>query len=113
MKGGHMTALEAVEELAKCDHGILTREGGLKLWEAMGLDGTKMPCFAIEHQPATFKGASLKGCTEAGQKRMGVGADDLASFACGQLKLEYAEKFGRGSQLRECIGALYRHFGGK
>lgn len=103
-------AIEAVEELAGCDHGILTRDGAQTLAESLGLDASAVPVYAIEHHPEEIKGARLAGCTKIGEKRFGIGADDLASWACRQLGVKYTEKFGRGSQLRECCSVLLGHF---
>jgi hypothetical protein len=103
-------AIKAVEELSECDHGILTRDGAQNFAEDVGLDSSAVPVHAIEHHPEEIKGARLTGCTKIGEKRMGVGADVLASWACRQLGVKYSEKFGRGSQLRECCSVLLGHF---
>lgn len=107
-----MTALEAAVELSQADHAIFSREEARKLAEAMGVNAAKMPVYAIEHRPDLPKGADLTnaGCTKIGEKRMMIGADTLAEWICKQLKLEYASKFGRGSQLRECCAKLSKHF---
>lgn len=108
-----MTALEAVKRLCGMDHAILDPTGARKFWEAVGLDPKDTPLYQMEHRPNDFKGAHLKGCTHEGEKRMAVGADELAESMCRRLGVEYMPKFGRGSRLRECCGALYKHFGGE
>lgn len=107
------TALKAVAKLCSMDHGILPPKPARAIATEMGLDGQDVPTYPIEHQPNEFKGASLAGCTETGQKRFSIGADELAEWACQTLKLDYVSKFGRGSRLRECCSVLYKHFGGK
>jgi len=109
----NVKALGAVAELCGMDHGILSREQAQELAVAMGLDDRNIPTYAIEHQPNTLKGARLDGCTRDGQKRVAIGADELAEWACRTLKLDYVSKCGRGSRLRECCGVLYKHFGGE
>jgi len=104
--------LDAVNELVQLDHVILSRSDAQELAEAMGLDARSVPVYAMEHRPDTLKGARLKGCTEIGEKRMGIGADELAEWACRQLGVKYEPKMGRGSQLRSCCAALCKHFGG-
>lgn len=106
-------AIDAIKDLCGMDHGILGREQAQKLAVAMGLDDRSIPTYALEHQPDTLKGARLDGCTKTGQKRVGIGADELAEWACEELDLFYINKLGRGSRLRECCDVLYKHFGGE
>jgi len=106
-------AIKAVSDLCSLDHVILASDGAQTLAEEMGLDARNVPTYVLEHHPEEFKGASLDGCTEKGQRRLGIGADELAEWACRELKLDYVSKFGRGSRLRECCSVLYKHFGGK
>jgi hypothetical protein len=109
--GGKNRALEAAVELGLMDHGILGREKARELAAAMGLDDRAIPFYALEHRPDQIKGAILSGCTRVGEKRVGIGADELAAWACRQLALEYRDCFGRGAQLRVCCEALVQHFG--
>ena len=105
-----MTALEAAQKLITLDHGILGREQAIEFAEAMGMDGRETPTYAMEHRPDEVKGARLAGCTKIGEKRMGIGADELASWIARSLELDFRECFGRGSQLRSACGALIKHF---
>ena len=106
-------ALEAAVQLGLMDHGIVGREQARELAAKMGLDDRSIPFYALEHRPDLVKGARLDGCTKIGEKRMGIGADELATWACRQLALEFRGCFGRGSQLRVCCEVLVEHFGQK
>ncbi|HUT58262.1 MAG TPA: hypothetical protein VNA25_10485 [Phycisphaerae bacterium] len=103
-------AAKAAQELSLMDHCILSREEAVELAEAMGLPGQDVPLYAMEHRPDTLKGARLKGCTEIGEKRYAIGADELAEWACRKLNVKYESKMGRGSALRECCTRLYERF---
>jgi len=102
--------MKAAVELGLLDHGILGRESARRIVSQMGLDDRDIPFYVIEHRPDQIKGANLAGCTKIGEKKLGVGADDLAVWCCKKLNLSFARKFGRGSQLRVCAEALVEHF---
>jgi len=102
--------LSAVAALRDLDHVIFNREESQALCDSMGVDSRGIPVYAMEHHPEEFKGARLKGCTEIGERRISIGADELAVWLCEQLDIEYASKMGRGSQLRECCNVLEAHF---
>jgi hypothetical protein len=102
--------IKAVAALSQMDHCILSRDEAQKLSSSMGLDASAVPVYAIEHRPDLPKGARLTDCTEIGEKRMMIGADELVEWACKQLKVRYEHKYGRGSRLRECCAKLRKHF---
>lgn len=105
-----MVKLKAAVALGMMDHEILGRDVAQTLATEMGIDDRSIPFYAIEHRPDLIKGAVFHDCTKVGQKRMAIGADELAVYCCEQLGLEFRRCFGRGTQLRVCAEALIAHF---
>lgn len=104
------TPLKAVKRMNDFDHGIFGPEGAREITKDLGLDPATAPIYVIEHRPDTVKGARLNGCAAVGEKRYGVGAHELAEWACRRLNVAYEPKMGRGAALRECCAKLREHF---
>ena len=104
--------VEAAKLLTSLDHCILSREEAREIVAAMGMDDKGVPVYETVHRPDLVKGARINGATHIGQKFLLIGADELATWLCRTLELEFRGCFGRGSQLREAGGALIKHFEG-
>jgi hypothetical protein len=98
--------LKVVADLRKYDHAFLSAQGVESFAKRFGLEGRIKP-YRAKANPTELKGLTLNnGATEA----VGMDAQILAMRICELLSVEYAEKFGRGSQLRSCCDALEQHY---
>jgi hypothetical protein len=100
------TMLDVVEDLRGYDHAFISKEGVEHFSKAFGVKLT-----AFRHRadagPKNPKGLTLNG---GAKSAVGMDAATLASIVCDSLGVDYAEKFGRGSQLGACCTALEEHF---
>ena len=104
-----VNATEAVTDLCRQDHGIMSPEYAREAYAACGVDPKRAPVYRCEDTRSQFKGATLAGRKE-GESEMAADADGIAAGLCNALDLEYRPMFGRGSGLRECCRALREHF---
>lgn len=106
---GPYTRKEAFDRLARADHGLITEPGIKAICEAFGV--TPIKAAAVRVDPREPKGLNAAWDDDGkalppGSYIFGLEASLFASLLCESLKLEYPRKFGRGFQLRACLGAL-------
>jgi hypothetical protein len=98
-----MKRLEAIRELAKHDHGILTPEEAQELADPFG----------VKVQPVTFEVGKGRVVAGPSGRWQGVGAHVLAHQLARSLGLNegdaYPDARGIGSQLRGACGAVERY----
>jgi hypothetical protein len=107
-----MTREEALEVLAGSDHAILTVEAATEIAIGLGIPREYVPAQEITDNRSELKGARLYGKKE-GESAAGVDATELAMALCRGMNIPFRVFFGRGSQLRECVAALTKHFSAK
>lgn len=106
-----MTKDKALEILESADHCFFYEKEAKEIAKAFGLQLKNLS--EQEDTRSQFKGLTLGGINpktgkefKEGDTVKGVDASLLAERICSHLKLECKGFFGRGSQLRECVGAL-------
>jgi hypothetical protein len=92
--------LQIVNELRDCDHAFLSPEGADHFSKPFGF---KAETWIHQASPNEPKGLTL---SDGAKQAEGIDASYLAQQICRHVGVEYASKFGRGSQLRACCDAL-------
>ena len=102
-----MTKQQAVIELAKYDHGFLSKQTVLEINTPFGFEGFT---YLAKANPNDFKGLSLQD--DKGNQideLEGMDAHKVAIQICQHLDIDYPDMNGIGSQLYSCIKALQDH----
>ena len=97
-----LTKLEAIKELEKYDHCLLTKEAVKQLGKPFGFYNVR----EYTDSRSKFKGLNLGSDHKEGDKVMGLAADTLAIELCKKEGVAYIDMYGRGSALRACCRAL-------
>jgi hypothetical protein len=105
--------LDAINELEEFDHSFLKPETVSRLTEPFGFKGG---LYRATDNRSVFKGLTLSGINpetgkefQEGDKAWGQDAHKLAEQICEHLGLKWSEKFGIGSELRECCRVAREH----
>lgn len=88
-----MNKQEAIQELLKYDHCVMSSKGAEKICDPFNVPIPK----EVEYPDAQ---------QENGKPVIGIAAHELAEHLCQRLGISYISQFGKGSQLRMCCKAL-------
>jgi len=100
---------EALERLSDAHHSALTESAACEIAEALGVPKERIHCRPLRSNagPDNPKGLTMYPGNEG---MMGISGLALAEMLCAALNVSYEGKLGRGSQVRACVEALWKHF---
>ena len=95
--------LKAINNLAEYDHCFIGPDGVRELTAPFGFVGST---YLAQDTRNEMKGLTLGDGSKTAE---GQDAERVAMQICQRMNVQYARKYGRGSQLRECCNRMKEH----